>query len=94
MKSLKKKSSSAKKKKYGTHAQKIKTLKTAGNIITFKKPFWWKGDPFRQILVQELDIQKGAVRIIGFTRVTAWFNSINELIDAVDWDQMEYWHSP
>ena len=44
-----------KKKKYGTEAQKIKTLKKRGNIITFKEPFSWKGEQFMQIMVQGIE---------------------------------------
>jgi hypothetical protein len=32
------------------------------------------------------------VKLIGFGRDTKWFDTINELIDSVDWDWMEMNH--
>ena len=80
-------------KKYNTKAKKIKTVKKKGNIITFKTPFRWKGTEYSQILVHGFETQKGFVKIIGFGRDTNWFNSMDELINAIDWDLMEEWHS-
>jgi len=76
--------------KYSSLEKKIETLKTEGNIITFKSPFYWKGDSFIQILVSELLISGHKVKvIIGKGRDTKWFDDINELIESVDWEWME-----
>jgi hypothetical protein len=83
----------SKKKKYGTEEQKIKTLKKRGNIITFKEPFSWKGEKFMHIMVQEIEKEKGSVKIIGFSRDTRWYDTMKDLINAVNWDLMEQWHS-
>jgi hypothetical protein len=82
----------AKKKKYDTDAKRIKFVKKKGNIITFKKPFRWKGDDFSQILVTGFEKSRGSVKVIGFGRDTPWYDSIEELIKAIDWDLMEGWH--
>ncbi len=88
MKSNKKKISA---KKYGTKKLKIKTLKKRGSIITFKKPFWWNGERFIQIMVQGIERKKGSIKIIGFSRDTEWFKSKKDLIKAVNWKLMEAW---
>ena len=83
-------------KKYDTTEKRIATLKKKGNIITFKELFYPRGTSekgFSQILVEGLEKNKGgAVKIIGFTRDTKWFDTITDLIEAVDWDLMEKWH--
>lgn len=81
-----------KKKKYDTETKRIKFIKTKGNLITFKKPFRWKGDDFKQILVSGFEKSKGSVKVIGFGRDTPWYSSMEELIQAIDWDLMEGWH--
>jgi hypothetical protein len=78
--------------KYSTLEKKIKTLHTEGNIITFKSPFYWKGDPFIQILVSELLISGHKVKLIGKGRDTKWFDDIEELIESVDWEWMDRNH--
>jgi hypothetical protein len=80
------------KKKYGTKAKQIAFVKKKGNIITFKKKFSWKGEKFRQILVTGFEKSGTSVKVIGFTRDTAWYNSMDELLEAIDWEQMEAWH--
>ncbi len=80
-------------KKYNTKAKRVKTVKQKGNIITFKTPFRWKGTEYSQILVHGFETQKGSVKIIGFGRDTNWFNSMDELLNAINWDLMEEWHS-
>ena len=92
MKSRKKKAA-AKNEKYYTKEQKTKTLKRKGSIITFKEPFWWNGERFIQIMVQGIEKEKGSVKIIGFSRNTKWFDSMKDLIKAVNWNLMEHWQS-
>lgn len=80
-------------KKYDTKDKRVAFVKRKGNIITFKESFFWKGKSFTQILVEELEIHDGgAVKVIGFTRDTKWYNNIDELIEAIDWDWMEAAH--
>jgi hypothetical protein len=78
--------------RYDTKEKRIKTLKKVGNIITFKTPIIWKGDPFSQILISEFIESKNKVKIIGFGRDTKWYENIDELIDSVDWEWMEKNH--
>lgn len=82
-----------KKKKYDTEAKRIKFVRTKGNIVTFKKPFRWMGVDYSQIAVTGFEKQRGSVKIVGFGRDTPWFKSMKELLDAVDWNLMEGWHS-
>lgn len=79
--------------KYDTKARRIKAVKTKGNIITFKEQFYWKGDKYWQIGVTGFETSKDSVKIIGFGRDTNWYSSMDELLDAIDWDKMEAWHS-
>ncbi len=83
----------SKAKLYDTKAKRIKAINEKGKIITFKQPFGWKGDLFSQIMVQEIEKQKGSLKIIGFGRDTKWYNSIEDLIEVIDWDLMEDWHN-
>lgn len=80
-------------KKYNTKAKQIEVVKRKGMILTFKQPFWWKGEQFKQIYTEGLEKHKGAVKIIGFTRDTPWYESMDKLLDAIDWKLMESWHS-
>lgn len=79
---------------YGTTEKKKKTLSTKNNLITFKEPFFWKGESFSQLIVESLKTYKtGEVAIIGFTRDTPYYKSLEELFDAVDWVKMESYHN-
>jgi hypothetical protein len=81
-------------KLYDTTNKRIKTLRKKGNIITFKVPFMWKEASYHQIDVIRFKLEKsGACKIEGYTRDTPWFDSLNKLIEAVDWDIMERWHT-
>jgi hypothetical protein len=62
-----------------------------GDIITFKKPFVFKGEEYIQIGIIDIEVVKGSVRLIGFGRMTSWFKSYNALNDAIDWDWMDNW---
>ncbi|MFL5763891.1 MAG: hypothetical protein ACJ77K_08130 [Bacteroidia bacterium] len=79
-------------KKYNTKAKRMAVVKRKAMILTFKEPFWWKGEQFKQIYTEGLEKSKGAVKVIGFTRDTPWYKSMDELLAAIDWDLMEDWH--
>jgi len=70
-----------------TRARKIKV----GDIITFKTPFTFKGGAYSQIGVMSIEKSKEKVRLIGFGRITKWFNSYLELDAAIDWEWMDEW---
>lgn len=84
---------SEKPKLYDTIAKRIKVIKKKGNIITFKEPFSWKGAVYTQILVTGFKKQNGSVKIIGTNRDSNWYNSMNDLLNAIDWERMEEWHN-
>jgi hypothetical protein len=70
-----------------TRARKIKV----GDIITFKKPFLFKGDEYLQIGILDIEITKEKIRLIGFGRMTGWYGSYEDLGEAIDWDWMDKW---
>ena len=80
-----------KQEKFNTREKRIATLKKKGNIITFKDRFFWKGESFSQILILDFETDKksGAVKLVGFSRDTKWFNSVDDLLKAIDWEWME-----
>ena len=80
------------KKLYDTKEKRAKFVRKRGNIVTFKKPFNWKGEFFTQIMVGYLEKSQGHVKINGFARDSNWYESIDDLLDAIDWAQMEKWH--
>jgi hypothetical protein len=63
-----------------------------GDIITFKAPFNFKGEKYWQIGVMDVEVKKGAIRLIGFARLTRWYKSFEELNNEIDWEQMDKWH--
>ena len=81
-------------KKYDTLDKRIKAVKQKGQIITFKEPFNWMGEFFRQIGVTGFKKQRNYVKIIGFGRDSQWYDSLESLIEAVDWEWMEKAHGP
>ena len=85
----------AKRKKmlYDTQEKKAKFVRKRGNIITFKQPFNWMGESYTQIMVSYLEKSRGHVKINGFGKDSPWYDSIDKLIDAVNWEQMERWHT-
>jgi hypothetical protein len=62
-----------------------------GDIITFKTPFTFKGGAYSQIGVMSIEKSKEKVRLIGFGKITKWFNSYLELDAAIDWEWMDEW---
>lgn len=88
-----KKPKTAKRKLYDTDAKKMAFVKKSGNLVTFKKDFRWNGRDYGQIMVSGFQKQKGSVKIIGFGRDTPWYDSMDDLLKAIDWDLMEQWHA-
>ncbi|MYY43985.1 hypothetical protein [Elizabethkingia anophelis] len=82
--------------KYDTTEKRMKFLKKKGNIITFKKPFYPHGtlnESRSQIIVNRLQKTKaGSVKIIGNYYDTNWYNSIDALLESIDWQWMEAVH--
>lgn len=80
--------------KYNTLQKKINFASKKGSILTFKKPIGINGEWKRQILSKGLEKSRrtGAVKIIGHAYDSPWYSNMNELIDAMDWEQMEKWH--
>jgi len=85
------------KKLYDTDEKKWKAIKTKGNIITFKKPFYPRGTSeqgFTQIGVTGIRREKsGAIKIEGFGRDSDWYKSPKELFAAINWEWMESVHT-
>ena len=78
---------------YGNEGDKIKALRKKGNIITFKEPFFWKGESFTQILITAFTKDsRGNLKLEASNRDSNWYPNINALVDAVDWDWMEKVH--
>ena len=83
------------KKRYNTQNKRIKFLKTKGNIISFKKPFIdYHGESHTQVLIKglEKDRRTDAVKVIGLAWDSEWFDDMDELVQAVDWEYMEKVH--
>jgi len=84
-------------KKYDTRKKRIQFLKEKGSIITFTKPFYPSETTSRsrtQIIVQKVKTpNSGSAKITGQFYKTPWFESLDELLDAIDWDIIEKMHS-
>lgn len=84
-------------KKYDTDEKRIKFLRAKGNIITFKEKFYPRGtaNPGRlQIIVCSIEKAcNGSVKISGSFYDSNWYNSKEELVDAIDWEEMEQMHA-
>ncbi|MBI1781660.1 MAG: hypothetical protein HYR66_09865 [Sphingobacteriales bacterium] len=80
--------------KYDTMQKKINFASKKGSILTFKKPIGINGEWKSQILSKGLKKNRktGAVKIIGHAYDSPWYKNMNELIEAMDWDQMAKWH--
>ncbi len=77
---------------YNTKQKKLDAVRTKGNIITFKDKFYPKGKAnpgHRQIIVQRLQKEKAGCKIIGEFYNSDWYDSLDDLLDAVDWQLME-----
>ncbi|MDP1801859.1 MAG: JAB domain-containing protein [Bacteroidota bacterium] len=82
----------ARPKLYDTKAKRIATVKQSGKIITFKTPVGFPETYVNQILAKGLEKRKGALKILGVHRDSNWYNSMDELLDDIEWEKMEDWH--
>jgi hypothetical protein len=84
-------------KRYGTTEKKLKFLKKAGNIVTFKEPFypWGTANESRlQIIIHRIKKDRaGGVKIDGQYYDSNWYDDIGALLEAIDWEWMEDAHS-
>ncbi len=80
---------------YNTLQKKINFAGKMGSILTFKKPIGINGEWKSQIASKGLERNRrtGAVKIIGSFYDSPWYKSMDELIDALDWELMAQWHS-
>lgn len=62
---------------------KLKHLSTPGNIITFKEP------ASKQVIVNQLVIDRHGARLIGMYINSPIFDTVEALIEAVDWSFVE-----
>ncbi|MFZ5552490.1 MAG: hypothetical protein ACOZCO_05185 [Bacteroidota bacterium] len=74
---------------YRTEEEKIAVVKKKDNIITFKERWAYGNGSATQIIVQRLKKTKsGAVKIEGRFYDSPWYESMKELLSAIDWDFM------
>jgi hypothetical protein len=81
---------------YDSKEKKLKAVRKKGNIITFKKkfyPFGTSGNPYSQIAVKYIEKSQGHVKIVGHGIDSNWYDSMDDLLNAIDWEKMEKWHS-
>ena len=50
------------------------------------------GEDFSQILVLGFEKSKGSVKVIGYSRDSPWYDSMEKMLDAIDCKLMEGWH--
>lgn len=83
--------------KYDTRTKRIAFVKKKGSIVTFKEKFYPRGTldkGYDQIAITRFKkVKSGAIQLEGVGRDSRWYNSLDELIDAIDWGIMENWHS-
>jgi len=74
-----------------TDAKKESILKVKGNLINFKELLEPTDDGNKSIIVQNFVKSKksGSVKIEGRSYDTQWFESMQDLINAVDWSKWE-----
>lgn len=87
----------ANEKRYDTREKRIQFLKRKGSIITFKSPFYPRGTANGsriQIIVVRINEQRaGGIKIVGEFYDSDWYDSLDALLNAIDWDEMEVMHS-
>ncbi|MDP1800838.1 MAG: strawberry notch C-terminal domain-containing protein [Bacteroidota bacterium] len=79
-------------KLYNTRAKRIATVKQSGKIITFKTPEGMPETYVNQILGKGIEKRQGSVKVLGVHRDSKWYNSMDDLLDDIEWDLMEGWH--
>lgn len=81
---------------YDTAEKRLKAIRKKRNIITFKEQFYPRGTSeqgYKQIMVMGVKKDRsGAIKILGQSYDSNWYNSVDELINAVDWEWMEQAH--
>ncbi|MEP7374739.1 MAG: hypothetical protein ABI675_15190 [Chitinophagaceae bacterium] len=80
---------------YDTDEKRMKAIRKKGNIITFKRPFYPTGtlnQGYTQIIVTGISKQKGAIKIEGYGYDSDWYKSVDDLLDAINWEWMESAH--
>jgi len=83
-------------KRYDTHEKRMAFLNRKGSIITFKEPFYPVGSKTSRIQVNVREIyypDSGGIRILGLFCNSPVFKNMDELLRAIDWDEMELMHS-
>lgn len=83
-------------KRYDTREKRIEFLNRKGSIITFKNPFYPVGSKTSRtqiIAIKIYEPDSGGIRILGLYCNSDVYNSLDELLDAIDWDEMEIMHS-
>lgn len=99
-----KKEKKEKKELYSDAESKLKFIKKFGSMITFKNKFVpdemkmfpeFGGKPKSQVIsdgkLEKND--KGQVRIVGNVFDSPWFDSQEDLLNAIDWDGMREMHT-
>lgn len=78
---------------YNTAAKKEKFVKGKGKIVTFKKAGFSPEKPKTlQIISNGIKKEKGKVKMVGRSYDSKWYDSLDKLINAIDWKKMEDWH--
>ncbi len=83
-------------KRYDTQEKRIAFLNRKGSIITFKEPFYPVGSKTSRIqiiVVKIYEPDSGGIRILGLHCNSPVFRNMDELLEAIDWDDMEIMHS-
>ncbi|WP_217607211.1 hypothetical protein [Chitinophaga sp. GbtcB8] len=77
---------------FDTNEKKLKFVRKRNNIVMFKEPFYPWGtahESRQQVLVAGIRKCKDAIKIVGQFYDSNWYDSIEALLDAIDWDWME-----
>lgn len=77
--------------RFDTTEKQVKAIKTKGLILTFKKPIKWKGEEYKQIVIDKGSIRKENKKYCFSTPWydSEWKSSLEELADLIDWKDAE-----
>jgi hypothetical protein len=77
--------------KFDTTEKQVKAIKTKGLILTFKKPVKWKGEEYKQIVIEKGSVRKENKKYCFSTSHfdSQWCSSLEELADLIDWKDFE-----
>lgn len=91
---------------YDTKEKRIAFLKKKGSLITFKEPFYpagTAGGSKVQVISTGVKYNKRIngrslknteeIKIVGQTTDSPWFKNMDALLEAIDWEKMEAYHS-